>query len=293
MIPRSPHASAGSAFPRRTTLATLIATTALLAACVAGPIHESNYGETVYVAPPPPRVEYVGPPPVIGHVWIAGFWQWGGARYVWVPGRWEAPRAGYHWEPHRWERDGDRWRSHGGRWVPEASRPDWRDERRGHDPRERGGRDGYDGHDRRDQRSSSQENTFGGRRIAIAEPQRAAPPAALAPVPPAVRNAAPVERNAVWREREAHQTGDGRPHDAVARIGDVRTPAAASPLQRAGDAPAGAPARAHERGDLARNERVGAGERHDQTRDERRQRPDRQGRDDRQSRRDDGTRPAQ
>lgn len=76
-----------------------------------------RYDEPVVrVAPPPPYVEYVGAPPVVGHIWIGGNWNWGGTRYVWVPGRWEAPRPGYQWVPHRWERDGDRWRQSGGRW---------------------------------------------------------------------------------------------------------------------------------------------------------------------------------
>lgn len=97
-----------------------------------------RYDEPVVrVAPPPPYVEYVGAPPVVGHVWITGNWNWGGSRYVWVPGRWEAPRPGYQWVPHRWERDGDRWRQSGGRWehggghpqTHSAPRPDNRDYR--------------------------------------------------------------------------------------------------------------------------------------------------------------------
>jgi hypothetical protein len=83
-----------------------------------------RYDEPVVrVAPPPPYVEYVGAPPVVGHVWITGNWNWGGSRYVWVPGRWEAPRPGYQWVPHRWERDGDRWRQSGGRWEHGGGHP--------------------------------------------------------------------------------------------------------------------------------------------------------------------------
>lgn len=88
----------------------------LIGGCVVAPASGHHYVETVRVAPPPPYVEYVGRPPVIGHIWIGGYWHWGGARYVWVPGRWEAPRHGHRWVPHRWERDGDRWRRHGGHW---------------------------------------------------------------------------------------------------------------------------------------------------------------------------------
>ena len=39
-----------------------------------------DYGEPVAVAPPPPRVEYVGRPPIVGQVWIGGFWSWRGQR---------------------------------------------------------------------------------------------------------------------------------------------------------------------------------------------------------------------
>ena len=47
-----------------------------------------DYGEPVVVAPPPPRVEYVGYPPVVGQVWIGGFWSWTGRHHEWVPGHW-------------------------------------------------------------------------------------------------------------------------------------------------------------------------------------------------------------
>jgi hypothetical protein len=94
----------------------LLATSVLLGGCAVGPTTSTRYYETVRVAPPPPYVEHVGSPPAYGHVWISGYWNWGGARYAWVPGRWEAPRPGYAWVPHRWERDGDHWRQHGGRW---------------------------------------------------------------------------------------------------------------------------------------------------------------------------------
>lgn len=70
----------------------------------------------VRVAPPAPRYEFVGSPPIVGQVWIGGNWNWVDTRYVWVPGRWETPRHGHVWTPSRWERHGDHWRHHGGRW---------------------------------------------------------------------------------------------------------------------------------------------------------------------------------
>lgn len=100
----------------RLLIAPLAAAMLLLGGCVAQPVHEPYYGPVVRVAPPSPYYEYPGTPPVVGYIWISGYWNWGGVRYVWVPGRWEAPRAGYYWVPHRWERDGEHWRQHGGRW---------------------------------------------------------------------------------------------------------------------------------------------------------------------------------
>lgn len=115
--------------------ATLLAT--LLSACVVAPAPRAYYREPVIVAPPPPRVEYVGPPPVVGQVWIEGFWNWSGGRHDWVPGHWENPRPGYAWVPHRWDRDGERWRLQGGHWE---TRPDYHDRGR-HEGHERERRD--------------------------------------------------------------------------------------------------------------------------------------------------------
>ncbi|MDQ5905171.1 MAG: hypothetical protein QG672_2765 [Pseudomonadota bacterium] len=92
----------------------LLSAAAMLGGCASG--HYYHDEPVVRVAPPPPYVEYVGHPPVAGHIWITGYWNWGGTRHVWVPGRWEAPRPGYTWVPHRWERSGDHWRQHGGQW---------------------------------------------------------------------------------------------------------------------------------------------------------------------------------
>lgn len=107
----------------------LLAAAAISGGCAVvpatGPYYD--YGEPVVVAPPPPRVEYVGRPPIVGQVWIGGFWSWTGHRHQWVPGHWAAPRHGYYWAPHRWERDGRHWRQEGGRWEKHPQR---RSERR-------------------------------------------------------------------------------------------------------------------------------------------------------------------
>jgi hypothetical protein len=99
---------------------------AALAGCVVAPVapvapapgYGYGYGgEVVGVAPPPPQVEYMGPPPAVGYVWIGGYWGWHGGRHVWNAGHWEAPRAGYHWVPHAWVREGNGWRLHDGHWA--------------------------------------------------------------------------------------------------------------------------------------------------------------------------------
>lgn len=87
-----------------------------LAGCVVVPAQPRYVGETVAVEPPPPQVEYVGAPPVVGYVWLGGYWGWHAGRHVWVGGHWEAPRPGYHWVPHAWVHEGGGWRMREGHW---------------------------------------------------------------------------------------------------------------------------------------------------------------------------------
>ena len=64
----------------------------LMSGCVVAPYPASDpyYVEPVVVVPPP-RVEYPGPPPTVGYVWIGGNWNWYQGRHVWAPERWEPP----------------------------------------------------------------------------------------------------------------------------------------------------------------------------------------------------------
>ena len=104
----------------------LIGGSLLLAACADTPPHPADgtavaptAGASVVVtqlAPPAVLLEHPGRPPATGYLWIAGYWNWSGARYDWVPGRWVAPRPGQVWVSHVWRRDGDGWRQEGGRW---------------------------------------------------------------------------------------------------------------------------------------------------------------------------------
>ena len=103
----------------------LLGSSMLLAACVGAPSSPGGVAgapvggagaSVAQSAPPVVLLEHPGRPPATGYLWIAGYWNWGGARYDWVPGRWVAPRPGHVWVSHAWLRDGEGWRQEGGRW---------------------------------------------------------------------------------------------------------------------------------------------------------------------------------
>lgn len=100
--------------PRAAVVAGVVAATLALSACVVAPV--GYQGEVIGVAPPPMQAEVVGPPPVVGYVWIGGYWNWVGGRHVWAPGYWSAPRPGHYWVPHRWEPVPGGWRHQPGHW---------------------------------------------------------------------------------------------------------------------------------------------------------------------------------
>lgn len=99
-----------------------LSASAILAGCVVAPPPRPYYAGPVMVAPPAPRVEYIANPPTPGHIWVSGYWAWGGQRHEWIPGHWSAPRPGYVWVPHRWEQNGDHWRQHEGHWAEDHGR---------------------------------------------------------------------------------------------------------------------------------------------------------------------------
>lgn len=69
------------------------------------------------IAPPAPYVETVTVAPSPVHVWVGGFWEWGGGRYAWRPGHWAAPpRPGWVWVPQRWEPGPGGWHMRQGHW---------------------------------------------------------------------------------------------------------------------------------------------------------------------------------
>jgi len=87
-----------------------------LSGCVVAPAPYYAHESVVMMPPPAPQVEYVGPPPTVGYVWIGGYWAWHEGRHVWVGGHWDAPRPGYRWVPHAWVHEGGGWRMHEGHW---------------------------------------------------------------------------------------------------------------------------------------------------------------------------------
>ncbi|MFT3955477.1 MAG: hypothetical protein QM722_14120 [Piscinibacter sp.] len=101
-------------------IAAAAALTLSLAGCVVAPAPYYGYGyggEVVNVAPPAPQVEYYGAPPVVGQIWLGGFWGWHRDRYVWNGGRWATPPGpGQRWNPPEWRRDGPGWRQRPGYW---------------------------------------------------------------------------------------------------------------------------------------------------------------------------------
>ena len=98
-------------------LGCLIVTGALLGGCVMTPAPGHYASEVVTVAPPTPRVEVYGAPPVAGYVWLDGYWDWVGGRYVWHTGSWGPGRPGYHWVSHTWVHVGAGWRMTQEHWV--------------------------------------------------------------------------------------------------------------------------------------------------------------------------------
>jgi hypothetical protein len=89
---------------------------ALLGGCAVMPDQGHRVDGVVLVAPPAPREEVVGTPPVEGYVWLSGYWDWVGNRHQWIPGHWAPPRPGRQWVPHTWVRQGDGWVLKPGHW---------------------------------------------------------------------------------------------------------------------------------------------------------------------------------
>ena len=108
---------------QRGALALACAGMSMLIGCVVAPVGPygsyggyASAGDVVGMAPPAPQSEVIGVAPVLGHVWLGGYWRWGGGRHHWVPGQWAAPRAGHAWVPHAWARVGNGWRFNPGHW---------------------------------------------------------------------------------------------------------------------------------------------------------------------------------
>jgi hypothetical protein len=90
-------------------------------ACLAVSSMAEAQGIRITVAPPAMRVEVRPAAPSVRHVWVPGFWRWGGGRHVWVAGRYAVPPAtGRVWVDARWANEGGQWVYYEGRWASSA-----------------------------------------------------------------------------------------------------------------------------------------------------------------------------
>lgn len=75
-------------------------------------------GVRITIAPPALRVEVRPAAPSVRHVWVPGFWQWGGGRHAWVGGHYAVPpAAGRVWVEARWANEGGQWVFYEGYWA--------------------------------------------------------------------------------------------------------------------------------------------------------------------------------
>jgi hypothetical protein len=74
-------------------------------------------GEDPLFPPPPLRTEAPTLQPSPKHVWIPGYWKWGGINYEWMDGRWVKGKKGKVWTPGAWEQVGVRWVWKPGKWT--------------------------------------------------------------------------------------------------------------------------------------------------------------------------------
>jgi hypothetical protein len=69
------------------------------------------------VGPPRPLIERRIIAPSRAHVWLPGYYRWGGAAYAWTPGYWALPpRPRAVWVAPRWNHYRSGWVFVGGRW---------------------------------------------------------------------------------------------------------------------------------------------------------------------------------
>jgi hypothetical protein len=78
------------------------------------------------IGPPPLRTEAPTLQPSQNHVWIPGYWKWGGINYEWVEGRWVKAKKDKVWVPGTWEQVGARWVWKAGKWekIPKGKPKD-------------------------------------------------------------------------------------------------------------------------------------------------------------------------
>lgn len=116
----------------------MLATLLCLGAMAAPALAQFNISIDIGTPPPAHRYEVVQELRP-GYVLVPGFWFWDGHRHRWAKAHWVEARPGHHWAEAHWEQRGRRHHFEPGRWEPDH-REDL-DERRGHEDRERPGRE--------------------------------------------------------------------------------------------------------------------------------------------------------
>jgi len=72
----------------------------------------------VYVKEAPPKIVAEKRPPKLhaSAVWVAGHWNWNGARYAWVNGHWDKNPKGREWISGKWKKTPNGWLWEDGHW---------------------------------------------------------------------------------------------------------------------------------------------------------------------------------
>jgi hypothetical protein len=104
-------------------LARRIARRAFLPLAIAGAVAVTVFvgerdaaAQVVEVAPPSVQIEVV-PAPVVGQVWVPGYWGWRPRRgHVWYAGHYVVAHPGYVWRGPRWVQRGRYYHFVPGRW---------------------------------------------------------------------------------------------------------------------------------------------------------------------------------
>jgi WXXGXW repeat (2 copies) len=96
----------------------LLSGAALLSGCSVAVSDPSAHTAAVAPYPPPPeRAEIPPPAPSTDLLWLAGHWNWNGAKYAWTPGHYvQRPLPTANWRPGYWDQESGGWLWTEGHW---------------------------------------------------------------------------------------------------------------------------------------------------------------------------------